>query len=57
MLGKAPVNAVVFGFEGITKERLKKYRINEDTKWFISGWCGGLASSPIVCPVELLKVK
>jgi solute carrier family 25 carnitine/acylcarnitine transporter 20/29 len=57
VIGSAPVNAVIFASNDLSKRVMKNWNASEDTKVFLSGCIGGLASCAVIGPSELLKIK
>jgi hypothetical protein len=57
VFGKSPVNAILFASEEYAKVHLGNFNLSPDSVSFFAGCFGGLATSPIICPIEFLKIQ
>ena len=57
VIGRAPASGVTFAVNDFCKKHMQNWNIGDVSKAMLSGIISGFASTPLNCPVELLKIK
>ncbi|CAI2374102.1 unnamed protein product [Moneuplotes crassus] len=57
VLGRAPTSGIVWASNAYCRRKLEPFKINQETKFVLSGIFAAIVSAPVACPMEHLKIK